>query len=187
MIARAGHCHVMRSRRLLVALLIVVVVGALAWRYQSELIGLGARWYLSRMAARESADNTLTRRRAVVSQFHRLLLMPAPPDGMVAELFDLITLLSERMASGAISLNWGAYIYTSYVRDMVRDRPTGTPARAKDAVLVELDRYVEFYYLRKRPDVPGIRVGDLLGSGGESYTLEEIEQAHREGRELPLR
>jgi len=165
----------------------MIAAGTLIWRHQSKLIGLGARWYLSRIATRESAGSVLTRRRDVVGRFHRFLLMPAPPDVMVPELFDLITLLSERMASGAISFNWGAYIYTSYVRDMIRDRPGGTRARAKAEVQAELERYVEFYSLRERPDVPGVRVGDLLGTGGDSYTLQEIEQAHREGREVPLR
>jgi hypothetical protein len=174
-------------RVLLVASVVVLTAGALVWWQQSRLIGLGAGWYLGHIAATERAGSTLTRRREVVGRFHRFLLMPPPPDVMVGELFDLITLLSERMASGAISFNWGAYIYTSYVRDMIRDRPAGTPVRAKTEVQAELDRYVEFYYLRERPDAPGVRVGDLLGTGQDTYTLEEIEQAHREGRESPLR
>jgi hypothetical protein len=113
--------------------------------------------------------------------------MPAPPDAMVPELFDLITLLSNRIARGAISLDWGAYVYTSYVRDMVRDRPDGSPVRTTAQVASELQRYVEFYSLRKRPDAPGMRVGDLLGAGEDTYTVDEIEQAYREGRDLSVR
>jgi hypothetical protein len=176
-----------KHRVLVIGLAVILAAGALAWRYQSNLIGLGARWYLGHIAASEQASHEPTRRRDVLARFHRLLLMPAPPDAMVPELFDLITLLSQRMASGAISLDWGAYVYTSYVRDLVRDRPDGAPVRTKAQVASELERYVAFFSLRKRPDVPGVRVGDLLGTGADTYTLEEIEQAHREGREIPLR
>jgi hypothetical protein len=176
-----------KRRRLLIGLVLVLAAGGLVWRYQSELIGLSARWYLGHIAASERAGSDLTRRRDLVARFHRLLLMPPPPDAMIPELFDLITLLSERMASGAISLNWGAYIYTSYARDMVRDRPDGSPAHTQAQVESELDRYVEFFSVRERPDVPGVRVSDLLGTGADTYTLEEIEQAHREGRDIPLK
>ena len=168
---------------------ILVTIGCLAalgWRYQSELIGAGAGWYLRHIGAQEQRSGDLTQRRAVVARTHRLLLMPPPTDALVPELFDLTTALAERGASGAISLNWSAYIYSSYYRDLLRDRPDGTPARATPQVAAEVDRYVEFYALQKRPDVPGVRITDLMG-GGDSYSLEEIERAEREGKPLPLR
>lgn len=177
----------MRWRRIRWVLLAAGCAAVLGWRYQSELIGFGAGWYLHRVAAREGRSGDLTQRRAVLASTHRLLLMPPPPDALVPELFELTTALAQHGASGAISLNWSAYIYTSYYRDLVRDRPTGDPARTSEQVAAELERYVEFYALQKRPDVPGLRISDIMGSGGDSYSLEEIERAEREGRALPLR
>jgi hypothetical protein len=103
------------------------------------------------------------------------------------ELFEVTTLLGERAASGDASLEWAAYLYTTYVRDLVRDRPDGRPARSPDEVRAALEEMIAFYRVGPRPDVPGVRVGDLLGLGPDSYTKEEIEAAAREGRELPLR
>ena len=168
-------------------LLLVLLLAALGWRYQSELIGIGTGWYLRRVAAREQRDGDLTQRRAVVARVHRWLLMPPPPDALLPELFDLTTALAARSAAGAVSLNWSAYIYSSYYRDMVRDRPNGTPARTAAQVTAEVDRYAEFYALQKRPDVPGVRLSDVVGAGGYSYSLEEIEKADREGRALPIK
>ena len=82
---------------------------------------------------------------------------------MVPELSDLITLLSERMASGAISYNWGAYIYTKSSGTCSRDRPPARPCAPRPRCRPSSIEYVEFYFLRARPDVPGVRVGDLLG------------------------
>jgi hypothetical protein len=168
-------------------LLVLGCAAGLVWRYQSELIGLSAGWYLRRVAAREVRAGDLTQRRAIVERTHRLLLMPPPPDALVPELFELATAMAQRGASGAISFNWSAYIYTSYYRDLVRDRPNGEPARTPAQVDAELDRYVEFYALQKRPDTEGVRLSDILGGEGESYSLDEIERADREGRALPLR
>lgn len=176
----------MRRRRLLIALGVVLATGLAAWHWQSELIGLSAKWYLQRIAASDGGSG-ITKRRDVVDRMHRLLLMPPAPDPMVGELFDLVTALSTRVANGSVSLNWAAYIYTGYLRDMVRDRPNGTPVRTPEEVTAELDRTVEFYAVGKRPDVPGIRLSDITGVGTDSYTVEEIDQAAREGRELPLR
>jgi hypothetical protein len=118
---------------------------------------------------------------------NRLLLLEPPSDAMVPELFDVMTFLSARIATGEVSPNWGAYLYTKYVRDMARDRPTGEPKRDTADVEADLKGAMEFYAIQKRPEEAGIRAADLLGVGGESYTVEEIEQAAREGRELPLR
>lgn len=178
----------MRRRRVLLAVaLALLATGLLAWRYQSVLIGRGAHWYLARVAARERAAGTIEGRRQAVARMNRLLLLEPPSDAMVPELFDVMTFLSARIATGEVSPNWGAYLYTKYVRDMARDRPTGEPKRDTADVEADLKGAMEFYAIQKRPEEAGIRAADLLGVGGESYTVEEIEQAAREGRELPLR
>jgi hypothetical protein len=117
---------------------------------------------------------------------HRLLLMSPPPDPLVPELFTMLTLLGQRLASGAVPPAWAAYLYTSYVRDLVHDRPDGTPGRSADEVRATLDRQVAFYSVRQRPETQGLRFRDLVGPG-DGYTADEIEQAVREGRDLPLR
>ena len=64
----------MGRRRLALVLLGAAVVGALlAWRYQSFLIGRGARWWLASVAARERAAGTIEARRQTVARVHRLL------------------------------------------------------------------------------------------------------------------
>jgi len=176
----------MRRTLLVVALVLAAAVAA-GWRWQTALAGASARWYLGRVAAREQSTGDLTQRRAVVARVSRTLLLPPPPDGMVAELFELITQMSDRTARGEISFAWFAYLYTSYARDLARDRPDGTPARAPAEVRTALDQTIAFYAIRKRPDAPGVTVADVLGGGGESYTLEQIDQAAREGKTLPLR
>jgi hypothetical protein len=178
-----------RRRRVLVAALALAIVGALAWRYQSQLIGLGARWYLARIAARDAAAGEIVRRRAVLARVHAMLLMPPASPGSVEELelFDLATLLAYPVATGAISLGWASYLYTSHARDLARDRPDGTPRRTKAELRAELAGSVDFFALQKRPDVAGIRLRDLAGRPANSYTVEEIERAAREGRRLELR
>jgi hypothetical protein len=42
---------------------------------------------------------------------------------------------------------------------------------------------VDFYSLQKRPDVPGLQLKDLW-EDGESFTVEQLEQASRQGRDL---
>lgn len=174
-------------RRLLTTLAALGVTAALIWRYQSELIGIGARWYLDRVAAHEAASGSVADRRLVLARVHGLLLMPPPAAALVPELFDFITLLSYRVATGAVSLNWAAYLYSNHVLDLVRTRPGGEPRRSRAELEADLRRDADFFSLRKRPDVPGVRFRDLVGDGGDSYTVEEIEQAAREGRSLDLR
>lgn len=175
------------KRRLLIAAAVLALAGVLVWRYQSELIGIGARWYLERVEAREGKTGDVAGRVAVLTRVNGLLLMPPPPAPMVPELFDFVTLLSYRVATGAVSLNWAAYLYSNHALDMLRDRPTGAPRRTREELETELTQDARFYALQKRPDVPGIRFDDLLGRGGESYTVEEIERAEREGRRLDVR
>jgi hypothetical protein len=166
---------------------LAVAGGAAAWHWQSELIGVGARWYLSRIAAREESSGSLADRRQAVARMHRMLLLAPPVDHLVPELFDLITAVASRVATGEIDWPWAAYVYNSYERDLVRDRPDGTPRRPPPAIEVEVQRYVEFYTLQQRPDADGVRLRDLAGQpAGKSFTLEEIEQAEREGRDLTL-
>ena len=175
-------------RRRLVVLAFVLVGGALAvWRWQTQILGTAARWYLARMARSEEASGGLDGRRTAVARLHRTLLMSAPADALVPELFDVMTALSSRVASGEISLDWAAYLYTSYQRDLVRDRPDGSPRRSPDEVAAALQRQVEFFSIRKRPDAPGLTVGEVLGTGDGVITLEEIEEAERTGRTIDLR
>jgi hypothetical protein len=180
-----GQAERMR-RVLLVSVVLLVVLGGAAWYWQSELIGFSARWYLSRVAASEG-DESLEKRRQVVAQMNRLLLMGPPPDAIVPEMFDVVTALSSRAATGEMSLNWSAYVYTTYQQDMLRDRPNGTPRRSSEQVEAEVQRLVDFYAIQKRPDAEGIRVGDLLGTGDDTISLEEIEEAERTGKAIDLR
>ena len=177
-----------RWARVLLVLVLALGTGAgLAWRNQSVLIGTAAQWYLSRVAASENTSGKLDHRREILANMNRQLLMPAPPDALVPELFDLVTLVSSRVATGEISLNWIAYIYTTYQRDMVEQRPTGTPRRALDEVRGEVERLVRFYAIQKRPDQEGIKVGDILGTGEDVISLDEIEAAEKNGKEIDLR
>ena len=162
---------------------VILVGGAVAWRNQSVLIGKSAEWYLSRVAATENTSGKVDQRRNIIAGVNRQLLMPPPPDTFVPELFDLVTLVSSRVATGEISLNWVAYIYTTYQRDMVEQRPTGVPRRSLEQVHAELDRLVRFYAIQKRPDQDGIKVGDILGTGDDVITLDEIES----GKDIDLR
>jgi hypothetical protein len=113
--------------------------------------------------------------------------MPPPDDALVPELFDLVTQLSSRVATGEISLNWAAYIYTTYQRDMIQQRPTGMPRRSSDEVGEQLARYVRFFSIQKRPDQRGVTVSDLMGTGDDVISLDEIEEAERTGKDIDLR
>jgi hypothetical protein len=169
-------------------LLAVCVVGVLGWRYQSKVIGTVTRWYLARVAARENASGDLGQRRAILARIHRQLLMPPPDDRLVPELFDFSTDLSSRVATGEVSFAWAAKLYTEYERDLLEQRPTGQPRRTPEQVEAELERLLAFYAVQKRPDAEGVRVGDLVGAEGDDViTLDEIEKADAEGREIDLR
>jgi hypothetical protein len=175
------------ARVVLVLLAVLVVGGAFAWRYQSVLIGRAAEWYLSRVAESENTSGKLERRKEILTTLNRQLLMPAPPDALIPELFDLVTLVSSRVATGEISLNWVAYLYTTYQRDMLQQRPTGMPRRSFEQVHAELERLVQFFSIKKRPDQQGIKVGDILGTGDDVISLDEIEEAEKSGKAIDLR
>jgi hypothetical protein len=172
--------------------LLVIVLGlalgvAAAWYWQSTLIGHAAQWYLTRVAEAENTSGKLDGRKRILANVNRQLLMPPPPDALVPELFDLVTLVSSRVATADISLNWIAYLYTTYQRDMVDQRPTGTPRRTLDQVQTEVDRLVQFFAIRKRPDAAGIGVADILGTGDDVISLDEIEAAEKSGRAIDLK
>lgn len=80
-----------------------------------------------------------------------LLLRPAPPE-IEPELYDFYLLISERAATGEISAWWAAYLYTNYFRDMMRDRPAGIPRRTREELRAHLQRQMDYYYIRKRPE-----------------------------------
>ena len=151
------------------------------------LIGRAAEWYLSRVAESENTSGKLEKRKEILANVNRQLLMPPPPDPLVPELFDLVTIVSSRVATGDISLNWVAYLYTTYQRDMTIQRPNGSPRRALEEVHAELDHLVKFYSIQKRPEQEGIKVGDLLGTGDDVISLDEIEAAEKSGKEIDLR
>ncbi len=175
------------KRALLIVLAVLVVAGVAGWYWQSQLIGTAGQWYLGRIATAENQTGSIERRREMLTTLNRQMLMPPPADAMVPELFDLVTLLSSRVATGEISLNWAAYIYTAYLRDLVRDRPDGTPRRSEDEVQQQLAQYIQFFSIQKRPDAQGITVGDLVGEGDDVISLDEIEEAEKSGKQIDLR
>jgi hypothetical protein len=123
---------------------------------------------LARTAAREEASGTIDQRTAVVGDVHAQLLAPAPPDALVPELFDVLVAVAPRMESGAISPAWASYVYTSYERDLRRERSSGAPRRSPVEIEFAVQGHVEFYRLRARE---GQRAPTLEDAGFED-TLE---------------
>jgi hypothetical protein len=107
---------------------------------------------LARTAASEEASGTITERSAVLADVGHQLLESPPPDPLVPELFDVLVAVAPRMENGAISPAWASYVYTSYERDLRRDRPSGTPRRSPAEVETAVQGYVEFYRLHVRDD-----------------------------------
>jgi len=169
-----------RWRIALIVLVLLAGAGFAAWRNQSIIIGRVAEWYLG-----HTTDPA--RKQAVVAALHRALLMEPPPDALVPELFDVVTVASRRVASGEMSFDWLAHMYKTYERDLQAQRPSGTPRRSLDEIHAEIDRYTTFYAIQKRPDARGVTVQDFLGTGDDVITLEEIEEAERTGKEIDLR
>jgi hypothetical protein len=97
--------------------------------------------------------------REAILTVHAVLLLPRPAEPLIGELFDYFEILSERAATGEIPPLWAAYLYVNYYRDLVRDRPDGTPRRSLEEVRRALDANVEFYYIRKRPEVSPSPIG----------------------------
>lgn len=105
---------------------------------------------LARIAVDDDPSGSLTRRRDVLNDVSRQLLMTPSDDALVPELFELLTVMAPRIEAGAISPAWGSYIYTTYRQDLAQSRPTGAPRRSRAEVETSLDGYVEFFELRGR-------------------------------------
>lgn len=105
---------------------------------------------LLRIGADEDPTGVITRRREVLTDVSRQLLMRPPSDAVVPEMFDLLTAVAPRMEAGAISPAWGSYIYTTYQQDLLKERPTGAPRRSRPEVERALEHYVEFFRLQAR-------------------------------------
>ena len=100
---------------------------------------------LRRIAERDQAAGTLAGRHSLLTDLNRQVLMAPPDDAVVPELFDLVTAMAPRMASGAISPAWASYVYTSHQQNLVRDRgPRRSPAELERV----LDDYVEYFHLQ---------------------------------------
>jgi hypothetical protein len=175
------------GRVLAIVALALLLVGIAAWRWQGRLIGWAGARYLAHLAAEDEQAGGVGRRREVVTDLHeRLLLLPAP-DALVPPLFDVASELAPRVASGEMTLAWAGYLYTNWAQDLLARRDAGTPPPSRDEIRTTLEEQIAFFAIRKRPDVPGVRLGDLIGSDdADVLTLEEIERAHEEGRELDL-
>jgi hypothetical protein len=124
-----------------------------------RLAGIAALLLLGVLAGETAADGVADDAEALpgvahatIRRTHALLLIDPAPEPLVPELFDFYLVLSERAATGEISPGWAAYFYVNYYRDLVRDRPTGQPRRSREEIATELQRQVDFFYVRKRPD-----------------------------------
>jgi hypothetical protein len=105
---------------------------------------------LARIATEDNLTGALGRRREVLGEVAKQLLMGPPPDPFVPELFDFLTAMAPRMQSGVVSPAWGSYLYTEYQRNLVRERPTGLPRRSAPEVQQSLDRSIQFFHLEAR-------------------------------------
>ena len=109
---------------------------------------------LARIANEDDLVGDLERPRDILIALNRGVLMPPPNDAIVPELFDFTALLARRMESGDVSSDWAAYLYTSYQRDLVHERPDGTPRRSAGAISQALAESMEFYRIQRRADAP---------------------------------
>lgn len=85
----------------------------------------------------------------VVGEVHRRLYLEPPPPALVPELFDFLMVLWDR--KHAVPLAWASYLYTTHYVEAVRARPSGTPRPSPREMNAEIDRNVEFFYIRTRP------------------------------------
>lgn len=86
-----------------------------------------------------------------IQHVHDVLLLEPAPAPLEGELYTYYLLISERAATGEIPPWWAAYLYTSYFRDMLRDRPSGIPRRSREDLKSHLQAEIDYYYIRKRP------------------------------------
>ena len=96
--------------------------------------------HLARVAAEEDATGGITwrrecRRRGAPAHRRRRRTRSCP------KLFDLLVDTAPRMESGTISTTWGSYVYTTYQRDLLRERPTGAPRRSPPEVTRAVDAW----------------------------------------------
>src|SRR5687767_4260029 len=99
--------RMLNARRLVAAFVLGVACGPsgpppLAPAGIAELVLPADGDTLRRIAAEDDPAGRLERRRTVVAGVDRQLLMPAPDDALVPELFDVVVALAPRMESGAV-------------------------------------------------------------------------------------
>ena len=170
-------------------LLLLVVGGAAGWYWQSQIIGVAGRWYMSRMAAREDRSGSLDERREAAGAdepVHADAAARRRPGPRAVRPGDP---LSSRVATGEISLNWVAYIYTTYsARHRSQQRPDGKPRRSSEEVARAARRGTsQFYAIQKRPDQRGVKVGRHPGHGRRRDHAGRDRGAERTGKEIDLR
>lgn len=165
----------------------LLLVGGAAWHWQSRLIGWAGTRYLAHLEAADDAAGSLARRRDLLTRLHERLLLQPPPDALVPALFDVAAELTPRVARGEMTLAWAAYLYTNWARDLREQGAAGASPPDRGAIHAKIEQQIAFFAIRKRPDVPGVRLHDLVGGDDEDVlTLEQIDRAYEEGRTLDL-
>lgn len=132
---------------------------------------------LARTAHDEEMRERIDKRRETLANVARQLLMGAPPDVLVPEQFDFLVALAPRMESGAVDAAWGSYLYTTYLRDMQRERPDGRPRRGSAEIGAVLDRWIEFYQIRANPRLAPSRSMEAQGFDATREYRDERRQA----------
>jgi hypothetical protein len=107
---------------------------------------------LRRVAAEDDPPKRLERRTRIISGVQRQLLMAPVDDALVPEMFDVLVALAPRMESGTVSPAWASYIYTTYERDLAKERPTGTPRRTRVEIDRALGELIAYYHVRENPN-----------------------------------
>ena len=106
---------------------------------------------LHRVAAEDDPPKRLERRTRIISGVQRQLLMAPADEALVPEMFDVLVALAPRMESGTIGAAWASWIYTTYERDLVKERPSGTPRRSRVEIDRALGELVAYYHIRENP------------------------------------
>jgi hypothetical protein len=106
---------------------------------------------LRRVAAEDDPPKRLERRTRIISGVRRQLLMAPLDDALVPEMFDVLVALAPRMESGTVSAAWASWIYTTYERDLAKERPTGTPRRTRVEIDRALGALIAYYHIRENP------------------------------------
>ena len=105
---------------------------------------------LRRVAAEDDLPKRLERRTQIVAGVQRQLLMAPIDDTLVPEMFDVLIALAPRMESGTVSPAWASWIYSTYERDLVKERPTGAPRRSHVEIDRALGELVAYYHIREK-------------------------------------